>query len=240
MTDNLFDAGNQSGGMNQSTTGNDDIISQLVGEGKKFKTAADLAKGKLEADAFIEQLKAENAEMRTRMGGLEEIVKTLKPLNNGVDGNSQGVTKPPVDDGSLDEKVARALEAQTEQAKRKANLEASVAKLRETHGDDTKVREAIASRASELGMSTKELQVMAEKSPVAFLSLMGAEKKGTTPPATSATRGGQTQAPVSSSGVKNFAYFENLRKTMGSKYYDAKIQNDLFKARKELGDRFYQ
>jgi hypothetical protein len=46
-------------------------VSDLVGEDKKFKTVEDLAKGKLEADSYIEQLKEENRIAREKLGELE-------------------------------------------------------------------------------------------------------------------------------------------------------------------------
>ena len=41
-----------------------DPLAELVGDGKKFATVNDLARGKLEADSFIEKIKAENNELR--------------------------------------------------------------------------------------------------------------------------------------------------------------------------------
>jgi hypothetical protein len=239
VADDLFDGGNQSADVHQNQNGNNDIVSQLVGEGKKFKTVEDALKGKVEADAFIEQLKGENAEMRARMNGLEAIVKTIQSKPDGVDGNSPKVTTPSVDDGSLDERVARVLEQKTAEQARKANLENAVSTLRAIHGDNDKVKAAIAAKATELGMSPASLKATAEQSPAAFLRLMGAEQKQVQAPIPSRNAGGTAAAP-SSSGVKNFAYYENLRKTMGSRYYDARVQNEMFKSRQELGDKFYQ
>lgn len=59
-----------------NTTGEDQSsgnspLSELVGEGKKYKTVEDLAKSRVEADNFIEQLKREKAEIEQRMTNLQ-------------------------------------------------------------------------------------------------------------------------------------------------------------------------
>lgn len=237
------DAGNQSGSVNQNDNAQNDLFLGLVGEGKKFKTPVDLAKGKLEADAFIEKVKEENKELRARLEGLEAIVKAVKPAaSDGVKPDAVGSIKAPVDADKIDELVAAALERKTTDAQRAANLKGAVDALEQSLGDKAAVASAIASKASELGMTREKLKEMAETSPAAFLTLMGANGQGNskgTPPASSASKGGHV-APKNTSGVKNWAYFESLRKEMGSKYYQPSVQNELFKARRELGDKFYQ
>jgi len=52
MSDDVFST--QTGDQTSKTS-----LEELVGEGKKFKTVEDLAKGKLEADSFIAQLEGE-------------------------------------------------------------------------------------------------------------------------------------------------------------------------------------
>ena len=54
-----------------NTNGEDQSpLDQLVGEGKKYKTVEDLAKARIEADNFIEQLKREKAEVEQRLTDL--------------------------------------------------------------------------------------------------------------------------------------------------------------------------
>src|SRR5688500_15910791 len=72
-----------------------DYFSELVGEDKKFKTPADLARAKAESDAFIERLKQENSglrnELKTRTT-MEDFMKTIKesrPTEQPVDNQAQ-------------------------------------------------------------------------------------------------------------------------------------------------------
>lgn len=239
MSNDVFNTDDKSGKTGSNTdNATDDIIAQLVGEGKKFKTMADLAKGKIEADAFIEQLKQEKAEVLALAKGQEELLKALN--KSGGEGNGTGVTKPQSETVDLDKEVSRILEQRTVEQKRKENLTKSVDALKNIHGDETKVRDAISKRASELGMTPKALQETAESSPTAFLTLMGVDANKTSN-ATAATKGSVSQVRTATgTGVKNKAYFDDLKKELGSRFWDAKVQNELFKARQELGARFYE
>lgn len=64
----------------------EDHLSQLVGEGKKYATVEELAKGTIHANQFIDTLKAEKTELEEKLGvvhsqetHLETIVNLLKP-----------------------------------------------------------------------------------------------------------------------------------------------------------------
>src|SRR5690242_15072647 len=59
---------------------NADPLELLVGEGKKFKTPQDLAKGKMESDKFIVQLQKEQAALREELNkrlSVEEFVEKM-------------------------------------------------------------------------------------------------------------------------------------------------------------------
>src|SRR4029450_8159059 len=59
---------------------NKNYLEELVGEGKKFKTPEDLARGKAESDSFIERLQKElhglRNELKSRLQ-LEEVVDRI-------------------------------------------------------------------------------------------------------------------------------------------------------------------
>ena len=68
------------------------VLETLVGDGKKFKTPEDLAKGKVEADAFIETLKNQIGLMKQEMEKLgatadrkEQLEKLMSSLTNTTD-----------------------------------------------------------------------------------------------------------------------------------------------------------
>ena len=63
LTDNL-DPLNPDANDDATFDSTKDYLKELVGEGKKFKTVEDLAKGKAESDAFISSVTRENKELR--------------------------------------------------------------------------------------------------------------------------------------------------------------------------------
>ena len=206
-------------------TNADELLAQLVGEGKKFKTVADLAKGKIESDQFIEQVKGENASLRNELSARDELIATLQ--KNAQPGNA--------DPSKIAELVNQVLDTRTEAQKRRDNLDKSVATLEAELGTKEAVKQAIATKAAELGLSPEQLRVQAEASPVAFLTLMGVKAPANAP----AVSKGGTVAP-SAQPVRNAAYYSELRKTLGRKYYEPAIQNEIFEARKKLGPDFYR
>src|SRR2546426_10450626 len=63
---------------------NKDYLAELVGDGKKFKTSQDLARGKFEADQYIEVLKRRQDEMRADYLKISEESKTRATLDDLV------------------------------------------------------------------------------------------------------------------------------------------------------------
>ena len=235
MTD-VFGGGNQPTNINSTTESDNDIVASLVGEGKKFKTLVDLAKGKIEADQFIERLKEEQAEMRATLKGQDEILQRLQRDKGNVPAPT--ATTPEVNEGALSEVVDRIITSRTVAQRREDNLKASVEHVRGVYGTDAAVKEAIANKAASLGLSPDKLKEIAEDSPQAFLSIMGVGDKANAPMAT-ATKPSHTAVRGTQESIKNSSYYNNLRKELGARYWDAKVQNEIFKSRQELGDRFY-
>lgn len=241
MSDSNVFGGDQSTGMKPEPGSDGDILKELVGDGKKFKSVEDLAKGKVEADKFIEQLKREQAELRAELSGKEELLKQVGKGKASDDGNkSEGGNQTPIDKTALEEIVVRVLESKTVGDQRKANLTQSVSKLREVHGDDQAVSKAIQARAAELGYSPKELQEVAEKSPAAFLTIMGVDGKAKQVQVAATKSGHSSSAAPKNSTVMNKAYCDEVKKTDPKTYWSPKFQNEMMKARAQLGpERFY-
>lgn len=223
-------------------------LEELVGEGKRYKTAAELAKAKIHADAFIENLKTQTEELRTeldrRMALEEMFLKTKDNDPKPVDPPTEDKTTadPPkqvqadqskVDESELIEKVKAELKREAEQTSRTANFEAVKTRLLEELGDPDKVNKFMDERSKELGFSVSELADVAAKSPTAFYNLLGL-KKGTTSspdlPGTVKTEALQT-SPMSSQpkpGTK--AYYDKMRKEDPRKYLSAAVQLEIHKA----------
>lgn len=218
-----------------------DPLSELVGEGKKFKTVEDLAKGKTEADAYIEQLKQELAEMRedlNKRAGLEDVLDSVKAAQS----TSQEPTKTPeIDESMLDKLVEQKITAIESQRTAQENEAAANAKMVEHYGDVEKAKAAFTAKAAELNMDPASLRSMAQQSPKAFMTLMGVSAKEHTPAKTQGTV--RTDAlPNVSGGPREgtFAWYQQLRRENPRKYYQPAIQNRMFEDRKRLGEDFYK
>jgi hypothetical protein len=250
MTDDVFA---QTEGQPEGTTSIPDAspLAELLGEDKKFKTIDDLAKGKLEADKFIEQLQGELKTVREQMAELEDsatksatvtdLVDAVKNANKQVDeeGNQ------PISEEQLQGMVESIMEGRHEKQTRLANFQqANQAVLDKFNGDVEAARTYTAERAKQLGLSVDKLRTLGEESPSAFQQLM--ETKSSTGsqsvaalPEVNVERGSPSSAEVID-GHHTKAYYDRLKKDLGpSKYWnDTKIQGQYFKDANALRDRF--
>jgi hypothetical protein len=238
----------------------EDALALLVGEGKPFKTVADLAKSKVKADSFIEQLKSENAEMRRTLGSAEASQKTSEMLQaimdrlnkasdgggEGGDGNQSG-QQGPLTKEDIVELVRTQVSEQQQVRDRLANrTRVNFEVLDMFGGDEAKARAHVSKRSSELGLSIEALRAMAETQPNAYRALMGLTQsaqgnKGDSglPLSKSVDGGGLPPSGTLDGETRNYAYYKELRKKLGSKYFEPRIQQQLIKDRKALGDKFF-
>ena len=225
-------------------TGQDIMLEDLVGEGKKFADAAALAKAKVEADKFIEQLKQENKVLRESVGKELNAAENLKSLQAKIAELEKKTTERPnpettgaLDQSQLERLVASVITKQEQTRTANQNLSAANDALVRIYGTLEKAKEAFAQRASELSMTVADLKTIAAKSPTAFGKVMGIEgKKGAdnlqiAPPLNSAALPNVSNEPKFGSQ----AYYSKLRKEMGNtKFYaDYKLQNQMLKHKAE-------
>lgn len=227
-----------------STEGTGDLlINTLVGEGKKFKTPEDLAKGKLEADRFIEQVKLENAELRKQLEERTTLEQSLEEIKKAR-ANPAGKELEPAN-SALDEKELQSLIQRTiDSAAKNKELESNIllsdrAVVEHMAGDRAKAEQFLKSKAAELNVGIDFLMSMAGRSPKAFLSLIGVDTSKVqtsthVSPKSSVNTDADDYVPNGGSpkaGTKE--YYENLRRTNAKVYWTPKIQNEIFQARKE-------
>jgi hypothetical protein len=229
-----------------------DPLSAVVGEGKFYKTQAELVKGLLEKEALIKRQQSENkllrGELQTR-GRVEEIVDKL--LNNKVQNknedagdnsgdpseNSNGVSTNATQGITKDE-IVKLLEEKDKQKTLTANLETARKALVASFGSDAP--NVLKKRAEELGVSVDYLNKTAAESPQAFIALFPA-KQVETPvtgiPNSSSNTFMQTQA--NPGGAKANSFYKELQKKDISLYLSPRIQNQMYKDAMKLGEKFY-
>lgn len=244
MTDDLFTGADQS----TDTTPAEIKIEDLVGEGKKFKTVEDLARGKLEADRFIEKLKSETEGLRTELNtriGLTEFLDQIKNSNtqpNQPTGNNQpregGETATALTPDQIEEMLDRKLTEKEKARIASENLRVTKQKLAEAFGPNyvNKLNE----EAQALGLSKDYMNNLAATAPQALFKLLGVDTARApaqdlfTPPS-NGFRSQTATAPVE----RTQAWYNALKAKDPKTYWDAKTQVQLHKDAIRLGERFF-
>lgn len=227
---------------------NKNYLEELVGDGKKFKSPEELARGKAEADLFIEQMKRDNEELRAdylrlrdeHNSGpkLQEVLNQLAELK----GQRAPITPEGNEDKSvLDEtKVANLVAEMMKQSKvadREAeNVRKVESKLQEAYGPDYK--RVLKQKVSELGLEEYFVNDLAKKHPEVLFRTIGVDQ----------ARGESFQAPVSSSvrrdpfgtgaQKRTWSYYQKMRAEDPKRYHDPKTKQQMFKDYQELGSAF--
>lgn len=224
-----------------TSNANDSAFPDLVGEGKRYATLEDLAKGKQEADAFIEQLKLENAQMREDLSKRPTIddIQDIMKLQNA----NQGEPASEFDEEALNKIVTSQLSTMKEQERAHNNVKAASDKMVELYGD--KAAEQVQAKANELGVTVEYLQGVAAKNPAIFYATMGVSNNKTASNAgnqTAQSDSNTAQFNTNTVGTKEgtWNYYEKMRRDDPKKYFSPKVQNEIFKARKEMDADFYK
>jgi len=236
-----------------TTVLDENVLETLVGDGKKFKDAEALAKGKLESDRHIQQIQRENAAIRERLKGLEdelqervtlqdfieEIRQTPLQRNDGtppVQPHQEVTPSPtPVD---IKKMIDEELQQQQRRKQITENVSAVKAELTKTWGKD--FSQKLSERAKELNLSQEFLGSVAETSPKAFLELVGAKPRQANPeqdvpPRTSINTG----LNLESSGVRNQAYYDKLKKADPNFHKNERLVAQMHRDAQRMGESFF-
>ena len=224
------------------------ILDALVGEGKKYASLEELAKGKAEADSFIDKLKDENSDLRKQAEEkttIMDLMEAFKSLNQEQESNSESVT--PLDDevlqGKLEQMIKEREAKRTSEANRTEAMKLVSEKL---NGDEKAVDLFVQQKALQLGMEADKLWSLSEESPAGFAQIIGLESQPTQQVTPMALPHQNTEAVSSGpsmevDGFKTKNWFDQQRREMGNKKFinDSTIQRRMIESREKLGDRFY-
>lgn len=226
----------------------DKIVDILVGEGKKYKTIADLARATVYKENHIKQLEKEAklaSEKRNESKNVEELLKALQRTNtvenkdldrDHLENKTQEKnTTETVNQDELVSKVLSALEAKETHSKKKGNLEEVRQTLIKEWGSE--YLQNLQKISTDLGLSESDANELAARSPKAFFNLFGVTKTSTdnvSPKFSNNSAGTQVNR-----NEKNFSYYEKIRKTDPRRYMSSEIQNEMIQQAFKLGDRFH-
>jgi len=229
-------------------------VELLVGEGKKFKSVEDLAKGKLEADRFIQRLQDELQTVRSDLATakrLEEIVDRLSTgsVQSAIPPVTEDQTNQNGADGkgdtsvNFEELVEKALTKKEQEKRQKDNIEEVSRTLTEAWGPGF-VNKLVAEAAA-LGMSKDEVNALAARNPKALYRLVGvtgeSQARGSAPNLfTPPTSNVNTTGFKPSNGERGKSYYDKLKRDNPSLYNTPRIQQQEYKDAMALGDRFFQ
>lgn len=216
MTDNVF----------ETTTTTTPVIADQALVEKRLK----------DKDEYIARLEAENKvarEAAARADTLEanaeklrqELLKAQTPTK--VETNTTSVPEDKIRD------LVKSTMIQTEAEKLTAINTAIVNdKLTKHFGTSEKAKEAIQATAAKLGVTVEYLKTVSIQSPNALFSMIGLDEQAA-PVQVDTTRSvlntqAQAESAVLQPGTK--AYFENLRRTAPSKYWDKNTQIEIYNA----------
>ncbi len=230
-----------------------DYYSELVGEDKKFKTQQDLARAKLESDAFIERLKRENEGIRTDLNTrltVEQLMdkitatKDTPPPNSGnqSDNNGDGGSK-----NFSEEDIAKIVEQRISRSEtlriQEANLNQVRSALEQKYGPEFATH--LKQTASTLGVGEEFLNDMAKNQPKAFLALVDREGPKTTQTNQNSlftpTASAQIPQPpgFTPTGERKMSYYEELKRKDSALYWSPKVQNQMHQDALRLNEAFF-
>jgi hypothetical protein len=216
-------------------------LETLVGEGKKYSTASELAKGYVHADLTIKAREAELQQLREELKTRQTVEEQLQNLRSRTDESRENRQNPPQsepakpptqnDNVDLDNKIREAITQNQRETQVRQNQETVLSELLRIYGTEAKANDVIRQRASELGVSVSFLQDVALQSPKAFFAQLGVDQASNlSQQAPRPTRSEINPAALGiSPGVKegSYEYYENIRKTDPKNFFSPKVQSRL-------------
>jgi hypothetical protein len=237
----------------EETPPQDSFVKKLVeARGEKWSDPEVIAKGKMEADAYINDLEAQLTQLREDLGKQDYASQLLNQLQNKAPTSTGGNTVAPnknndasgtgtdghtnqtVSESDLKSLVEKTLTEREAKATVEQNLGVVMQHLNDTYG--TEVNATMKKKADELGMSLDRMEEIAKESPTAFFTLIGESKK----PAKSMTSGSIRTEGVNfqNAGARDWNYYQDMRRTNSRLYYTTKTQQQLIEDKRRLGDKF--
>lgn len=226
-----------------------DYFEELVGDGKKFKSPQELAKGKAESDIYIKTLEQRADALRDDYLKLKQEADTAARLQTLIDQMSKKEddhtnNNPSLDDvndrrfdpAEIDNIVTRKLQDLEAQRRETTNWNQVQNKLQEAYGD--KAASVLKQQVSQLGLPGDYADNLAKTSPDAFYRVFGLDQQRQTEDLGLPPRSQNTFTPATNK--RNWEYYENMRRTDPVKYHDPKTSVQMHRDVIDIGEaKFY-
>ena len=223
----------------------------LVGEDRKYKDEAALARAVVEKDNFIERLKQETAGLREQLNtstNLEQFLDRLDKREKGSVEEAEGDRDHPGEtrrNSSLSiEDIDKLIESKVSEREQKriqlSNLELVKQELQKNLG--SKYVEQLEEVGKSLDMSQEEINNLAMTKPKVLLSLVNAKAGNQA----SRQEGSLFAAPQGRSTPlddkpvrRTQSYYNSIKAKDPSTYWSPRIQNQMHNDALQMGDSFF-
>jgi hypothetical protein len=246
MNDNLLEAQDQ-----LTADPNKNYLEELVGEGKKFKSVEDLARGKYEADLFIAHKNKEYDTLREDYVKLFEEQKTAKTLEEMIDRISQKplgsestlnadsvMNQPKYDPKEVETLFEQKFREKTIQQTQAQNLNFVKDKLIEKFGPNYQTH--VKAQIEDLGISDAEFTTLAKANPKLVIRTLGLDRQQTedfdAPPRSSVRSDNFSPKGATK---RDWSFYEKMRKEDPKQYTNPKTQVQMHQDAIAYGDSFY-
>jgi hypothetical protein len=250
MADNLLDQTNDN--QPEQIDPNKDYLTELVGEGKKFKSPQELARGKYEADLYVRTLERQKDELRSDFLKLKDEQAARAKLEDLIDqwsnkqqsssdntqANEQQTTKPVIDSKEIESLVSSKIQEHELTKKQQENFAQVRTKLKERFGNN--YQEVLKQQIDNLGLNEDFINDLARRYPTVLYKTLGLDQEQResfqSPP-----RSNQRSDNFAPSTTKRtWSYYQKIKKENPKLYYDPKttvqMHNDAIALGKEFED----
>lgn len=234
-----------------------DALEELTKAGGKFdksKYASEadmykaIAKSKLEADRYIDHMKARQDEMRQDYVALreqynagpklQELINQYQSAQSNNQNQEPGEDVKPVsfDPKDIEALLEQKLTAREQQRLEENNFKTVESKLMEHYGSD--YQRVLKQQVDQLGLDKDFVNELARKHPKVLFRTLGLEGQRTDGSYQAPITSSQRSDPFGKSEKRTNAYYQKLRKSDPVAYRSPKIQDQMFKDMLALGPEF--
>jgi hypothetical protein len=228
---------------------NKNYFEELVGEGKKFKSPEELARGKYESDTYIKHLERGRDELRgdylklreeyNSRAKLEELIDQLskQQLTSSETPPANEGTRPAYDPKEIESLVSSKIQEHELTKRQEDNFSLIRNKLQQRYGNDYK--DAVKKQIDDLGITEADLNEMARKQPKVLIRTLGLDQEVQREEFQSPPRPNQRSDSFAPSLQKRtWAHYEKMRKEEPDRYYSPQVQVQMHQDQANLGKEF--
>jgi hypothetical protein len=247
MTDSLLQPGEDTPTIDPQKN----YLEELVGEGKKFKTVEDLARGKAESDLFIQHKNREFDSLAKDYLALREEYNTGPKLQELIDRLAQQQqlassdhtpanedTKPVMDSKEMESLISSKIQEHETSRKQEANFNLVREKLKERFGNNYK--DTFRTQIEELGLTENFVNQLAREQPRVFIRTFGLDAPINTENFQTPPKSNQRSDSFAPRGAekRTWAYYQKMKKDQPKLYLEPKTQVQMHQDAISLGDEF--